>query len=133
MRPENCVHHSYSMVVFRKAYTPFINPIPGQEYWASTNAKTIHPLIYGTPAGRPKKKRIQEKGEPSNPCKLGRKYGKTKCSRCHQVGHNSRGCKNPIMESGMESCKGSRKRNYEVQSSQVVLDPPPQSQSSQVQ
>ena len=79
------------------------------------------------------RKKIQEKGEPNNPYKLGRKYGKTKCSKCHQLGHNSRGCKNPIMESVKESCKRSRKRNYEVQSSQVVLDPPPQSQSSQVQ
>ena len=97
-----------------------------------TNVEPICPPQYGRPAGRPRIKRIQQKGESSNPYKLTRKYGKMKCSRCQQIGHNSRGCKNSIKEFGKAIGKRRRDSALEIQSSQVMTDPLPQSQYSQV-
>lgn len=55
----------------------------------------IHPPIVRRPTGRPKKRRIRRK-EEKNPYKLTRAGSYIKCSKCRQIGHNSRGFKTGI-------------------------------------
>ena len=98
MKPEDYVHPWYNMAAFKRTYAPFIKLVPGEEYWGTSSVEPIQPPKYSRPPGRPRKQRKKAKEEPTNPYKLKRRYGKTKCSTCQQVGYNSKVCNNPPMQ-----------------------------------
>ncbi|RDX58521.1 hypothetical protein CR513_62156, partial [Mucuna pruriens] len=75
-----------------------ISSLNGQNKWPKTNDKVILLPQYKCGPGRPKKLRRREPDEDPNPTKLRRTHTTNKCNRCHQFGHNSRTCKNPLVE-----------------------------------
>ncbi|KAJ1430308.1 Zinc finger, CCHC-type superfamily [Sesbania bispinosa] len=60
--------------------------------WPKTGGELILPPVYKLRVGRPKKLRMREPGEDNNRTKLRRGHTITICSRCQQLGHNSRSC-----------------------------------------
>lgn len=67
-------------------------PMEGMQQWAPTDHPKPLPLGYVKMPGRPRKERRREEGEVRKGTKLSRVDSKSKCSRCHKTGHNTRTC-----------------------------------------
>ncbi len=89
---EDFVDHYYSKEMYLNAYEPIVYHVPSEEHWVKTNMEKIEPPKYRVPPGRPKKVRMRGTDEPKNQNRI-RKGGITmQCSRCRNVGHNTRTC-----------------------------------------
>ena len=94
--PEDYVHAYYNRDAYQASYGPQITPINGQQLWPKTNQPELLPPIYKTPPGRPKKLRRREADEHVNHSKLSKKNTIIKCSKCNQLGHNTKSCRRGI-------------------------------------
>ncbi|KAL9690394.1 hypothetical protein QQ045_010792 [Rhodiola kirilowii] len=76
-------------------------PILGPNEWpeADGDGHVVLPPVFRRQQGRPRKKRIRPVEEPRNPHRI-RKMGiQIKCSRCRNIGHNSRRCTSQVVDS----------------------------------
>ena len=118
-KPEDYVHHYYSKATYLAVYKHLINPVPSKDQWERTNFPDVHPNVVRKPAGRPRKQRIRNPNETTNPYKTSRLGGYVVCGNCKQRGHNVRGCKASITgetswqrRNRLQQQKGKRKRSY---------------------
>ncbi|WOL00674.1 hypothetical protein Cni_G09387 [Canna indica] len=94
----------YKREAYHRYYNHMISPINGQNMWPKVEQEPLLPPIFKRRAGRPLKLRRREPDEPTDKVtKLKRVYTSTMCSKCHQYGHNARGCRidrapNPSVE-----------------------------------
>ncbi|XP_065636828.1 uncharacterized protein LOC111991782 [Quercus suber] len=66
--------------------------MPSQSEWmSSAQPKPVAPIVH-KPLGRLPMKRKRDANE-SNPYKVSRANRPLRCGKCHQEGHNARGCK----------------------------------------
>ncbi|KAJ1386164.1 hypothetical protein SESBI_41082 [Sesbania bispinosa] len=80
---------------YELCYGEVIAPINGQQLWPKTGGEIILPPTYKPGAGRPKKLRRREPDEANNSTRYKRSHTTLRCSRCQELGHNSRSCKAP--------------------------------------
>ncbi|KAH7839696.1 hypothetical protein Vadar_007442 [Vaccinium darrowii] len=73
------VHDCYKIPTYLKTYSHLLNPINGRDIWPQTNNPSLLPPDVEKKLGRPKKARMREPDEPSDPTKLGRKGIKMTC------------------------------------------------------
>ncbi|KAH6807214.1 hypothetical protein C2S51_028322 [Perilla frutescens var. frutescens] len=92
-RPEEYVHEYFSRENFFRAYEYEIKSMTSPDFWSKTDNQPIQPPLLRRPSGRPKKQRHKSSIEGKDPHKAKRKYGVIKCSKCCQLGHNKRSCK----------------------------------------
>ncbi|CAM8934383.1 unnamed protein product [Rhodiola kirilowii] len=64
--PADYVHQSYQKLEFMKAYDYHIQPIHGPTEWPQQEGVRVLPLLFRRQAGRPRRRRIREVGEPVN-------------------------------------------------------------------
>ncbi|CAM8977906.1 unnamed protein product [Rhodiola kirilowii] len=95
---EDYVHQSYRKSEFRKAYEPYISPMPGPSEWPRHEGEVILPPMYKRQAGRPRRQRIREVDEPVNPNRKRKSGIIMTCSRCGKRGHNARRWKGDIAD-----------------------------------
>jgi len=81
---------------YEECYRPIFHPVNGKDLWERNAYTDLQPPPIKRQQGRPKKKRNKD------PSELLREDGQmkrasygTKCSRCHQPGHNKATCKLP--------------------------------------
>ena len=81
---------------YEECYRLIFHPVNGKDIWERTAYTDLQPPPIKRQPGRPKKKRNKD------PSELLREDGQmkrascgTKCSRCHQLGHNKATCKLP--------------------------------------
>ncbi|KAJ0755480.1 putative transcription factor interactor and regulator CCHC(Zn) family [Helianthus annuus] len=98
--PEELVDEVYWLSTWKKVYENVINPIPGPENWIPSQCPTkLLPPKHHKQVGRPQKKRKKSVGKAEveahfdSEGKMTRKGNTTKCSKCGNLGHNSRTCK----------------------------------------
>ena len=77
-------------------YDVLINPMPSADEWPQIDFDLILPPTARVQVGRPKKARKRAADEPRDANRLRRTCDTTRCSNCHEWGHNSQGCKRPI-------------------------------------
>ncbi|WOL04515.1 hypothetical protein Cni_G13236 [Canna indica] len=120
--PENYVHQWYSKDMFKKAYSRFIKPIPGEEDWPHEDHAPIGPPTCNVLPGRPRKQRKRAVDEPINPHKITRRGQTLKRGNCGQPGHNSRSCK--PSSSTWTNPNQTRERRKTISSAQPSSAPP---------
>ncbi|XP_021971228.1 uncharacterized protein LOC110866383 [Helianthus annuus] len=98
--PEELVDEVYWLSTWKKVYENVINPIPEPENWIPSQCPTkLLPTKHHKQVGRPQKKRKKSVGKVEveahfdSEGKMTRKGYTTKCSKCGNLGHNSRTCK----------------------------------------
>jgi hypothetical protein len=93
---EDYVHEYYSLESFKVAYQFEVNPMVDKSQWrvADPGFETLPPKLERS-AGRPRVKRIKNRGEPG-------KRGPYQCHRCFQFGHIEKGCREPPTELSVE-------------------------------
>ncbi|KAL8528838.1 hypothetical protein ACS0TY_006335 [Phlomoides rotata] len=117
-------------------YDYTIKPINGRTEWMPTGFQPLLPPVIGRQAGRPANARRREpdeplekqkkrpRGRPSvNPLRSKRNQTTVKCSKCHQSGHNKRGCKSDVAQTNVNPSSGAQ-TNAQVIATQG--DPPPE-------
>nr|XP_023870556.1 uncharacterized protein LOC111983129 [Quercus suber] len=91
-KPEDYTHPCYYKDAYVETYKTPIPPMLGQSEWMSNGQpKPLAPIVH-KPPGRPPVKRKRDADEP-NPYKVSRANRPLRCGKCHQEGHNARGCK----------------------------------------
>lgn len=90
--PEQFVDHWYTKTTYVKAYTYYIQPVPGRELWEPTGKEKIEPPEFRKMPGRPPKARRKDKNEVKKTENLHRVGRKMRCGVCKEYGHNSRSC-----------------------------------------
>ncbi|GFY96732.1 hypothetical protein Acr_11g0010380 [Actinidia rufa] len=98
--PEDFVNEYYHCTTFTRTYNRMITPIPGQTMWLQINYDKIMPPHIRKRAGRPKKNGKKAENEPKNPIRVRKHYTSLRCSKCKEVGHNSRTCQKIPHEAG---------------------------------
>jgi hypothetical protein len=68
-----------------------IFPIPSEDQWVKTRQDEVNPPIYRAALGRHKKLR-RGPNEPKNPYYIRKGGVNMRCSKCKEVGHNSKTC-----------------------------------------
>ncbi|KAI3817247.1 hypothetical protein L1987_11036 [Smallanthus sonchifolius] len=96
--PETWVHKCYLLETWKEVYSYNVGPVNGKNLWPKSQIPTVlTPPLHHTPIGRPRKKRIRNQAELEDEMdmggKLSRKYRSVTCSKCKNLGHNSRSCK----------------------------------------
>ncbi|GJU42686.1 transposase, MuDR [Tanacetum coccineum] len=96
--PESWVSECYWLSTWQEMYRFKINPYNGPDMWKkSPSPITLTPPDYHTLVGRPAKKRKKSAAELFDGMvkkgKLSRAGKSVTCTKCGQVGHNSRSCK----------------------------------------
>lgn len=93
------VDPAYYISTYLKTYEGCINPMAGFEEWPAKDREPPLPPVYNAKAGRPRKLRKRSGGETSKAGEssrhsvyLPRKHVILHCTKCKQVGHNSRRC-----------------------------------------
>ncbi|WCJ20294.1 hypothetical protein M5689_002536 [Euphorbia peplus] len=92
-KPEAYVNKYFMKSTYLAVHQHVFNPVPSHEEWEKTEYPDIHPWVVTKPPGRPKKRRIRQPDEPRNPYRVPRAGGFIRCGKCHQQGHNAKGCK----------------------------------------
>ncbi|KAL5740629.1 hypothetical protein ACOSQ2_029809 [Xanthoceras sorbifolium] len=85
---ENYVHDYLKKPAYLRTYSHYIHAIPDESLWPEVESETILPPKKRRRAGRPRLSRRRGAGEPA---RVKRSVG-FRCSKCKQVGHNSRTC-----------------------------------------
>ncbi|XP_038679355.1 uncharacterized protein LOC119980639 [Tripterygium wilfordii] len=94
--PSDYVLQAYTRETYLRVYQHNMEPTNGENLWVATGGDTIIPPPMNIVVGRPTKKRRREHDEPKSSSRLRRMYPKIKCGKCGGLGHNKRGCKNPL-------------------------------------
>ncbi|KAH7550623.1 hypothetical protein JRO89_XS13G0233500 [Xanthoceras sorbifolium] len=87
---EGYVHDYLKKTAYLRTYSHVLHPIPDENLWPQSDSQTVLPPIKNKRAGRPKKQRIRGATESR---RVQRSIG-FRCSKCKEVGHNSRTCQN---------------------------------------
>ncbi|KAH7548595.1 hypothetical protein JRO89_XS14G0176700 [Xanthoceras sorbifolium] len=85
---ENYVHDYLKKPAYLRTYSHYIHAIPDESLWPEVESETVLPPKKRRRAGRPRLSRQRGAGEPA---RVKRSVG-FRCSKCKQVGHNSRKC-----------------------------------------
>ncbi|KAL5842719.1 hypothetical protein ACOSQ3_013322 [Xanthoceras sorbifolium] len=85
---ENYVHDYLKKSTYLRTYSHYIHAIPDESLWPEVESETILPPKKRRSAGRP---RLSRQRGAIEPAKVKRSVG-FRCSKCKQVGHNSRTC-----------------------------------------
>ncbi|GAV61111.1 SWIM domain-containing protein, partial [Cephalotus follicularis] len=104
---EEYVSDYYQRETYLKTYSHGIDPVKGQESWDTCHLDPILPPLMKKHPGWPPTQRKRGLDEPPQPGKLRRQYEAINCLRCHQAGHNRRGCRGP--KNARAKGKGTRK------------------------
>ncbi|KAL9660775.1 hypothetical protein QQ045_025593 [Rhodiola kirilowii] len=97
--PDDYIHHSYKKETYMKIYDVVILPIPEPNEWPHADGDVVLPPVFRRQQGRPRKKRIRSVEEPRNPHRIRKMGTQIKCSRCRNLGHNSRRCTSQVIDS----------------------------------
>ncbi|KAL0431259.1 UNVERIFIED_CONTAM: hypothetical protein Sradi_0751900 [Sesamum radiatum] len=133
--PDDFVHECYHVETFCQVYAPAIMPLDGLEMWEMAGYIPPVPPNFGRKKERPAKARRLEADEVRNGKKpataihrLPRQRGKMTCKFCHQVGHNTKGCKwkkfaeEFPLDDGFEQALGAEHVQPDAQQDQVILN-----------
>ena len=85
----------YSIEVYKRIYAHCLEPVQGEESWATSDHPKPSPPGYTKMPGRPRKERRREPGEAAKApkgTKLSKVGCKVKCGLCKKDGHNVRRC-----------------------------------------
>ncbi|KAL0396236.1 UNVERIFIED_CONTAM: hypothetical protein Scaly_0072000 [Sesamum calycinum] len=101
LKEKTCSCRSWDLTdTFCKVYAPAFMPLDGLEMWEKAGYIPLVPSSFGRKRGRPTRARRLEPDEVRKGKKPGkeiqkmpRQKGKMICRFCHQVGHNTKGCK----------------------------------------
>ncbi|XP_057784761.1 uncharacterized protein LOC131002283 [Salvia miltiorrhiza] len=94
--PADFVHDFYTVRKYLQAYEVGLEPVRGANMWPEVVGSIVKPPEVRKMPGRPKKKRRRDP-EEKNTHKLSKHGVRMTCGKCHQEGHNIRGCKNEIV------------------------------------
>ncbi|XP_075665940.1 uncharacterized protein LOC142635705 [Castanea sativa] len=92
---ETYVDIAYTKETFLSCYQWMVSPLPSHEQWPKTPYNPIKPPKFTKKAGKRKKVRKREAGEPINAFRVSKKGTVMECGNCFQWGHNQRTCKAP--------------------------------------
>ena len=96
--PEDFVHDFFKKDMYKEAYGPVIQPVPGQDSWTKTDTPDIEPPVFVVSLGRNQTKRRKGKFEVPGPKRTSR-MGTITCSNCKLVGHRYTNCAIPLKPS----------------------------------
>ncbi|XP_074354730.1 uncharacterized protein LOC141693500 [Apium graveolens] len=98
------IHRCYSVNMFKKVYSHFVEPINGKEQWERTAYTKPLPPIVKPSTGRPKVRRNKKNDIPIAPdaTSLKRRRTSVQCGNCNVWGHNRRTCPSKNNESTIE-------------------------------
>ncbi|KAL4382225.1 hypothetical protein AHAS_Ahas04G0212200 [Arachis hypogaea] len=94
LKPEEHVHKWLTMQSIRATYMHCIKPVNSEEYWTPCDAPRMEPPNIKRPAHRPKMKRKVDPVEPEMHATKAKKTFEVTCSKCGQLGHYYKTCKN---------------------------------------
>ena len=90
------VPEEYRKERYEECYRPIFHPVNGKALWERTAYTDLQSPPIKRQPGRPKKKRNKDPSELlREDGQMKRASYETKCSRCHQPGHNKATCKLP--------------------------------------
>lgn len=89
LNPHAYVSEYYTVVKYRAAYFLTIPPLPDHTQWGPNQFAEINPPEVKRTVGRPPRNRKRQRGEE----KKGKRSVTVTCSKCHEQGHNYKGCK----------------------------------------
>ncbi|KAL4587840.1 hypothetical protein LXL04_000714 [Taraxacum kok-saghyz] len=105
--PESWVHPIYWLKTWKNMYSFTIEPINGRNMWeTSTCLTTLLPPKHHVTIGRPKKKRKKSVVELEDLVRghtASRSFKSVTCSKCKNIGHNSRSCKGQRVDGSQSS------------------------------
>ena len=106
--PEDFVHDFFKKQMYKEAYGPVIQPVPGKDCWTKTDTPDIEPPLFAVSLGRKQNKRRKGKYEVPAPKQTSR-MGTITCSNCGLLGHRYTNCAAPLKPSLQM-----RKNNHQV-------------------
>ena len=89
--PEDFVHDFFKKDMYKEAYAPVIQPVPGQDQWTKTDTADIDPPVFSASLGRKQTKRRKGQFEVPAPPQTSR-MGTITCSNCGLLGHRYTNC-----------------------------------------
>ncbi|KAL2934177.1 Reticulocyte binding protein 2-like protein b, partial [Bienertia sinuspersici] len=89
LEPTDFVSPYFKGTSYKLTYSDHIHPMPDSSYWPDFALPIIQPPSIKRSAGRPTKQRRRGRFEK----KKGKRNSTVKCTKCKQVGHNTRTCK----------------------------------------
>ncbi|KAK0598843.1 hypothetical protein LWI29_038544 [Acer saccharum] len=89
---EDYVHEYLKKPAYLKTYSNAIHAIPNESLWHEVEHRTVLPPLKRRRSGRP---RLSRRRGVIEPARVKRSMG-FRCSKCQEVGHNSRTCKAPV-------------------------------------
>ncbi|KAJ9548999.1 hypothetical protein OSB04_021542 [Centaurea solstitialis] len=105
-QPEEYVATWFRKDMYKVAYNHHLQPVQGMNQWKSNELNKPLPPKPKRMPGRPKKQRKKAMHEPSpHHGKISRIGSVMTCQKCHQVGHNRRGCKQQATQKPPKSTK----------------------------
>jgi hypothetical protein len=90
--PEDYVDEWYTVEMYKKAYDEIVYPMPGEDQWVRTSYEHVNPPLNRIQPGSPRKVRKRGPEEPVNQNRIRKGGVIMRCSKCRQVGHNTRTC-----------------------------------------
>lgn len=112
---ESWVHPCYWLDTWKQVYSFKVEPINGSNMWFKSPCPTnLSPPLHHTQPGRPKKKRRRSANESEPVVKSGNKVScqrTVSCSKCGNMGHNSRSCTG---QGGIASTSAGKKKGKAV-------------------
>ncbi|TXG51874.1 hypothetical protein EZV62_021043 [Acer yangbiense] len=134
---EDYVHEYLKKPAYLKTYSNAIHAIPDESLWPEVEHGTVLPPLKMRRSSRP---RLSRRRGVTEPARVKRSMG-FRCSKCQEVGHNSRTYKVPVQGSRTEvlwfssSQEGTSSQghagNAHLTSQNLMLNAPQQPQSSQ--
>ncbi|XP_016191556.1 uncharacterized protein LOC107632386 [Arachis ipaensis] len=109
-RPEGYVHQWLKMDAFRATYAHSISPVNSEEYWDKSGVVSSIPPKIKRPIGRPVKRRRPDAVEDGPDGTKAKKTFRVTCSKCGDIGHNSKTCKGAPQQGSSSKAKGKKKQ-----------------------
>ncbi|RYR34869.1 hypothetical protein Ahy_A10g049916 [Arachis hypogaea] len=124
LKPEEYVHQWLTMQSIKETYMHCIKPVNSEEYWTPCDAlRTELPNIKG-PAHRPKMKRKVDLVETGMHATKAKKTFEVTCSKCGQLGHYYKTCKNDPKDPNWQPLTKKERRVAKGKGLQIVqFDP----------
>jgi hypothetical protein len=96
-KPEDYLDSCYTIDKYMEGYAPRVFGMEGLNTWpADDSCDPIMPPVIRRAPSRPKIARQREAGEPTNPYKLTHNGYVVKYENCEGLGHNYKGCQQPL-------------------------------------
>ncbi|KAF9602703.1 hypothetical protein IFM89_030591 [Coptis chinensis] len=131
-----CIYHGaedfqtwYNVETVKHAYEEHIKPLNGEVQWVKTKCIKLLLLKAKRMPSRPKRNRLKDPHEsPKKGPQISRIGKHMRCSNCKEMGHNKKGCKEPIAPTQRQPKLTVKRKNKEGNTSA-----PPQKRSKNKQ